>query len=136
MNLRSSALLSCVVLAAIGVGCGTQPLLTDAFGLLPGPSTSLLREVDMRSSATSALASGDVFSLLSGVTGTDGTGVTTGGLDLSDLGGTDTGTTDDTSSGDEQECPEGQVWVGTFNGVAINACVDEDTVAQWSSGGL
>ncbi len=115
----------------LGVGCTGQPFLSDQLGLLPGPATDLLQQAAASGQLSTALQSGG-FSLsdLSSLAGSAGdlTGDQTG--DGTDTTGDDTG--DQTQ---QQDCPEGQVWVGTVevNGqtMAINGCIDESLARQY-----
>lgn len=111
MSRSVSICVLCVIGVVVSTGC-TQ------FGILPGPSPSLL--LNLVSSNASALSS--LFG------GTD-----LSGLGLSGLSGL-SGLTGTTSAG-SQSCPAGTTWVGTatVNGqsVAINACVSTALAGQY-----
>ncbi|MBN1346549.1 MAG: hypothetical protein JXQ73_27920 [Phycisphaerae bacterium] len=135
MRLRSLTALGVCVLACVGitgvVGCTGQPLLSDSFGLLPGPSLTLLQEATTGSQVINDLLSGDLSNL------TDLINQATSATTTTDPNTTTT--TDPNTTTTTETCPEGQVWVGTVtvNGapLAINQCLDESLARQYGVGG-
>lgn len=122
------------IYVVLGVGCTGQPLLSDTFGLLPGPASDLLQQASLSGQISDALQSGGFD--LSDLADLAGSGQDQTGDDTDTDDTTDDTTDDDTDDqGEEQDCPDGQVWVGTVevNGqtMAINACVDESLARQY-----
>jgi hypothetical protein len=107
----SKALVVTGLLALAGtMGCMGQPVLSQQFGLLPGPSVSLLTQVYAANSPLSALAS-----LLGGTSTTGTTGTSTTGT-------TGTSTTGSTTG----NCTSGQVWVA-----ALQVCIPSSLASQF-----
>ncbi len=117
MTRRALCIMMAVLALTGGLGCMEQPFLTDVLGFLPGPSPSLVQQAAL---TDQLLGMGGDPNILLGLAGSG------------DQTGTDT-TSSGTGGG--EDCPEGQVWVGTVTvggvTITINQCVSEDQAAQY-----